>query len=74
MIPAAHAHTAHAAIPGSRLEIFERSGHFPHQDEPIRFTRVLLDFLHTTNPTVLDRATLRDLLANGKSLLRVEET
>jgi len=74
VIPAAHAHTAHAAIPGSRLEIFERSGHFPHQDEPIRFARALLDFLHTTKPTVLDRATLRDLLANGKGPLGVQDS
>lgn len=74
VIPAAHAHAAHAAIPGSRLEIFERSGHFPHQDEPIRFARAVLDFLHTTKPTVLDRDTLRGLLTNGKSPLRVEAT
>jgi hypothetical protein len=74
VIPAAHAHTAHAAIPGSRLGLFERSRHFPHQEEPIRFARALLDFLQTTKPIVLDRATLRDLLTNGKSPLRVETT
>ncbi len=34
-------------MPGSRLEIFEQSRHFPHQDEPVRFTKVLLDFLTT---------------------------
>ncbi len=73
VIPAVHAYAAHAVIPGSRLEIFERSGHFPHQDEPVRFARALLDFLHTTTPTVLDRATLRDLLATGKGPARIEE-
>ena len=66
IIPVSHARAAHAALPGSRLEVFERSGHFPHQDEPARFAKVLLDFLQTTEAAALDRATLRDLLANGK--------
>ena len=50
VIPAAHGAAAAEAIPGSRLELFERSGHFPHRDEPRRFTNVLLDFLATTEP------------------------
>jgi pimeloyl-ACP methyl ester carboxylesterase len=41
MIPVAHAHRAHAAMPHSRLEIFEASGHCPHLDEPARFARVV---------------------------------
>jgi pimeloyl-ACP methyl ester carboxylesterase len=65
VIPVSHAHAAHAAIRSSRLEVFERSGHFPHQDEPVRFAEVLVDFLRTTEPTVVDRATLRHLLAGG---------
>jgi pimeloyl-ACP methyl ester carboxylesterase len=69
VIPVAHAHAAHAAIPGSRLEVFEQSGHFPHHDEPVRFARVLSDFLHTTEPAALDRAALRELLANRNRLL-----
>jgi hypothetical protein len=51
-------------MPGSRLEVFEQSRHFPHQDEPARFAAVLLDFLATTEPTVLDRAALRERLAS----------
>ncbi len=62
IIPIAHAHSAHAAIPGSRLEIFEQARHFPHQDEPERFARVLLDFLASTEPAVGDRASLRERL------------
>jgi len=63
IIPVSHAVAAHEAMPGSRLEVFEQSRHFPHQDEPARFSRVLLDFLATTDPTVLDRAALRERLA-----------
>jgi len=63
VIPVAHAYRAHAAMPGSRLEIFEQSGHFPHQDEPVRFTNVLLDFLTTTEPTALDKSSLRTRLS-----------
>ncbi|HVO23725.1 MAG TPA: alpha/beta fold hydrolase [Candidatus Margulisiibacteriota bacterium] len=29
-IPVSHAVAAHKAVPGSRLEIFERVGHYPH--------------------------------------------
>jgi pimeloyl-ACP methyl ester carboxylesterase len=73
VIPVSHAYAAHTAIPGSRLEIFEQSGHFPHQDEPVRFARVLSDFLQTTESRVLDRATLRSLLAKRKHPLDVRE-
>lgn len=64
VIPVSHAFAAQAGISSSRLEVFARSGHFPHQDEPARFAEVLLDFLRTTEPAVLDRATLRHLLAS----------
>ncbi|MGZ4616026.1 MAG: alpha/beta fold hydrolase [Actinomycetes bacterium] len=68
IIPVAHAHTAHSGLPGSRLEVFEQSRHFPHQDEPVRFARVLLDFLRTTEPAVLDLAKLRDRIAQQQRL------
>ena len=63
VIPVAHAFHAHEVIPGSRLEIFEQSEHFPHMDEPNRFVRVLLDFLGSTEPMRLDRATTRERVA-----------
>jgi pimeloyl-ACP methyl ester carboxylesterase len=44
MIPTAHALAAAEAIPGARVEIFERAGHFPHLADPDRFVRVLRDF------------------------------
>ncbi len=62
IIPVSHAYSAHDAIPGSRLEIFEQSRHFVHRDEPRRFSEVLLDFLATTEPAVFDRAVLRHRL------------
>ncbi len=52
IIPVSHAHSAHAAMPGSRLEILPGVGHFPHAEEPDRFVEVLLDFLATTEPAV----------------------
>jgi pimeloyl-ACP methyl ester carboxylesterase len=48
IIPVAHAHVAHEAIPGSRLEILPDLGHFPHTQDPDRFVEVLVDFLTTT--------------------------
>ena len=55
-IPVSHAHAAHAAMPGSRLELFEAAGHFPHQDEPLRFALLLRDFINTTEPAHRDAA------------------
>lgn len=73
VIPVAHAYAAHAAIPGGRLEVFEQSGHFPHHDEPVRFARLLSEFLQTTEPAALDRAAVRDLLVSKNRLLELVE-
>ncbi len=62
----AHAQAAHAALPGSVLEVFEQSRHFPHMDEPDRFARLLLQFLASTEPVPFDRAILRERLS-GRS-------
>ena len=48
IIPVSHAYNTHDAIPGSRLEIFEGAGHYPHDEDPEHFAEVLLDFIHTT--------------------------
>nr|WP_228396058.1 alpha/beta hydrolase [Streptomyces sp. RB17] len=50
VVPALHAEVAHAAMPGSRLEIFEGSGHFPFHTDPQRFLSVLENFIATTEP------------------------
>jgi len=68
IIPVAHAHAAHAAMPGSRLELFEDSGHFPHMDDTMRFVAVMRDFLETTEPAKLDPETLRSRILEGAPL------
>ena len=50
LIPVEHAAVAHRGIPGSRLEIFERAGHFPQLEQPERFARVLINFIDSTDP------------------------
>jgi pimeloyl-ACP methyl ester carboxylesterase len=67
IVPFAHATAAHAAMPGSRLEVFEGAGHYPHHADPARFVRVLRDFVATTAPSTFDRAAWRDLLRRGKA-------
>ena len=50
MIPVEHGRRAHELMPHSRLEVFDDAGHFPFRDEPLRFVRVLQDFIATTEP------------------------
>jgi pimeloyl-ACP methyl ester carboxylesterase len=50
IIPVDHAYAAHELVPGSRLEIFEGAGHYPHCEQPARFVDVLVDFLASTAP------------------------
>ncbi len=50
MIPVAHAHAAHEAIHGSRLEVFADVEHFPHVELPDRFAEVLAGFVESTAP------------------------
>ena len=70
VIPVEHAYEAQALIPGSVLDVFEQSRHFPHMDEPTRFARVLLQFLDSTEPVPMDRVQLRDRMANRSEVLR----
>jgi alpha/beta hydrolase fold len=48
IIPVDHALAAHRLLPGSRLEVFPDAGHFPHLDDPLRFVRVPIDFIDTS--------------------------
>jgi len=50
IIPVEHAHAAHAAIEGSRLEIFQDVGHYPHVEAPEHFVTVLTEFVENTVP------------------------
>ncbi|BBX74163.1 alpha/beta hydrolase [Mycobacterium shinjukuense] len=65
VVPVRHAHMAHAAMPGSRLEIFEGSGHFPFHDDPARFIDIVQRFIDSTQPAEYDQAALRALLRKG---------
>ncbi|GFG64344.1 hypothetical protein MKUB_18340 [Mycobacterium kubicae] len=65
VVPVQHAYMAHAAMPDSRLEIFERSGHFPFHDDPARFIDVVQRFIDSTQPAEYDQTALRQLLRTG---------
>jgi pimeloyl-ACP methyl ester carboxylesterase len=53
IIPVEHAHAAHAAMPGSWLEIIEGVGHYPHCEAPDRFVEALVEFIESTRPARL---------------------
>jgi pimeloyl-ACP methyl ester carboxylesterase len=50
IIPVAHGYAAHAAVPGSRLEVLTGVGHFPHVEAPTAVVDILDDFIATTGP------------------------
>jgi pimeloyl-ACP methyl ester carboxylesterase len=62
IIPVRHAYAAHRALPGSQLEIFANSGHFPHHDEPDRFATVVRHFMTSTAASSYDAAAWREML------------
>src|SRR5215210_3026772 len=62
IIPVAHGREAHAAMPGSRLEVFAGAGHFPHREDPARFVALLERFVAETEPAALAEARWRELL------------
>ena len=65
IIPVEHARAAHEAIAGSRLEILEGVGHFPHAEAPDRFVEVLADFMATTPAIPAEVIDLREALSAG---------
>jgi pimeloyl-ACP methyl ester carboxylesterase len=65
IIPVKHALAAHELVPGSRLEVFPKAGHFPHLDDPLRFVRLLIDFLTTSEPARVDADGWQNLLRGG---------
>jgi pimeloyl-ACP methyl ester carboxylesterase len=66
IIPVAHAHAAHEAIEGSRLEILDDAGHFPHVEAPERFLEVVLQFLAETPPAAGTGPRLEEILRSGR--------
>jgi pimeloyl-ACP methyl ester carboxylesterase len=75
IIPASHGVRAHELMPGSRLELFEQAGHFPHHDDPIAFAAVLRDFVETTGPARVSPGRMRELLAGaGRATSRLKSS
>jgi pimeloyl-ACP methyl ester carboxylesterase len=54
IIPVRHAETAHTAIRGSRLEVFENVGHLPQIEVPGRFVLAVERFIAETDPSPFD--------------------
>ena len=65
VIPVKHAHTAHEAMPGSRLAILPGAGHFLPFENGKWFVEQLEDFIATTEPANVTEESVRDLLVAG---------
>jgi pimeloyl-ACP methyl ester carboxylesterase len=65
IIPVQQAYTAHEALPGSRLEIFDGAGHFPHCEDPERFVEVVDDFVASTSPIAMPSSQWQEVLHAG---------
>jgi pimeloyl-ACP methyl ester carboxylesterase len=72
MIPLHHGESAHEAIPGSRLEVFEGVGHLPQLEAPGRFIAVLERFIAESEPALFDSKQWRGRLRMaGDERLRI---
>ncbi len=67
VIPLAHGVAAHAALPSSRLEVFDGAGHFPMLDDPARFVEVVSSWMGSTEPTEYDDARLGEVIRARQS-------
>ena len=65
IIPVHHAHSLAESVPGTRLEVFDQSGHFPHLTEPRRLGQLLASFVRETPGALLDPSTLTERLRSG---------
>jgi pimeloyl-ACP methyl ester carboxylesterase len=50
IIPSDHGSAAAELVPGCRFELIPGAGHYPHEDDPELFARVVSDFVATTEP------------------------
>jgi pimeloyl-ACP methyl ester carboxylesterase len=66
IIPLEHGRRAHELMPHSRFVVFPGAGHFPFNDDPSRFVRVLSDFVGETTPAQLEEGRIRELLLRGR--------
>src|SRR5271154_1353626 len=65
IIPVGHGRLIHTVMPGSEFEVFDEAGHFPHHTDPVRFVRVLRDFIERSSPATYDQSEWRDRLRRG---------
>ena len=59
VIPSRHGAEAQKLMPGSRLEIFPGTGHFPQLEEPRHFVEAMERFMEETEPARIDPSDLR---------------
>lgn len=71
IIPVHHAHRAHESLPGSRLEVFAKGGHFPFLDDPTRFVDLIEDFLATTEASTGSLADFPAALREQREMAQV---
>ena len=74
IIPVEHARAAHREMRGSRLEIFDGVGHFPHAEQSDRFGRLVDDFIAQNRPARVSAATWRKLLEDRTTARRATGT
>ena len=65
IIPVRHAHEAAELMPDCQVEIFEDSGHFPFNNHPHRFARVVSDFIAGSEPADINEEQVRKLIARS---------
>jgi len=73
IIPVSHAHKAHGAMPGSQLEVFPDTGHFPHKDQSARFLALFREFYDTTEPNTHSAKDWRAVLRKGATVAPAAE-
>ncbi|MGW5452223.1 alpha/beta fold hydrolase [Nocardia sp. NPDC003979] len=69
VIPSGHATRAHRAFPGSRIEIFNGAGHFPHHFDPDRFVTLIRQFIEETESAAYDPLRWQRTLRRGSPLV-----
>jgi pimeloyl-ACP methyl ester carboxylesterase len=62
IIPIEHGRGAAELIVGSRFDAVPGAGHYPHEDDPVRFAGTLTDFIRTTTAAKLSSRDLARLI------------
>jgi pimeloyl-ACP methyl ester carboxylesterase len=69
IIPVSHGEAAHAAIPGSRLEILDGCGHFVPVQDAERLAALVTDFIATTEAAEANALAFRAALQRASACL-----